>query len=205
MVLGAKSPYSVAKLALSKHTDISDKPLTFPSCNSLILKQAVARWQDHWVNSTTDRATYEMIPVVGYKTTYPRNRCIAVSYARLLLHGTSLRDHQYRLGLQDTRLCECGQGIEDDYDFFFECTRYTDSRNLLIQAVQDVWSHAGYKGVPRWSVKAGFHPTQRMQRAQRTQHSATNATYATDEMHARNATHATNARNATLYAVDTAS
>ena len=49
----------------------------------------------------------------GYKTTYPRNRCIAVSYARLLLHNTSLRDHQYMLGLEDTRLCECGQGIED--------------------------------------------------------------------------------------------
>jgi len=95
-----------------------------------------------------------MIPLVGYKTTYPRNRCIAVSYARLLLHdtGTSLRDHQYRLGLEHTRLCECGQGIEDDYHFFFECTRYTESRNRLIQAVKDVWSHAGFKGVPCWSV-----------------------------------------------------
>jgi len=80
--------------------------------------------------------TYEMIPVVGYKTTYPRNTCIAVSYARLLLHDTSLRDHQYRLELEDTRLCKCGQGIEDDYHFFFECTRYTDIRiNRLIQAV----------------------------------------------------------------------
>jgi len=87
-----------------------------------------------------------MIPVVGYKTTYPRNRCIAVSYARLLLHDSSLKDHQYRLGLEDTRLCACGQGIEDDCHFFFECTRYTDSRNRLIQAIKDVWSHAGCKG-----------------------------------------------------------
>ena len=63
--------------------------------------------------------TYEMIPVVGYKTIYPKNKCIAVSYARLLLHDTSLKDHQYRLGLEDTRVCECGQGIEDDYHFFF--------------------------------------------------------------------------------------
>jgi len=80
----------------------------------------VARWQDRWDNSTTGRVTYEMIAVVGYKTTYPRNRCIAVSYARLLVHDTSLKDHQYRLGLEDTRLCECGQGIEDDYHFFFD-------------------------------------------------------------------------------------
>ena len=87
-----------------------------------------------------------MIPVVGYKTTYLRNRCIAVSYARLLLHDSSLKDHQYRLGLEDTRLCACGQGIEDDCHFFFECTRYTDSRNRLIQAIKDVWSHAGCKG-----------------------------------------------------------
>lgn len=143
---------SMAKLALSRHADVSEEPLTFPSCKSLILKQVVARWQDRWDNSTTGRVTYEMIPVVGYKTIYPRNRCIAVSYARLLLHDTSLKDHQYRLGLEDTRVCECGQGIEDDYHFFFECTRYTDSRNRLIQVIKDVWSHAGCKGVPRWSI-----------------------------------------------------
>jgi len=95
---------SMAKLALSRHADVSDEPLTFPSCKRLILKQVVARWQDHLDNSTTGRVTYEMIPVVGYKTTYQRNRCIAVSYARLLLHDTSLKDHQYRLGLKDTRL-----------------------------------------------------------------------------------------------------
>ena len=40
----------------------------------------------------TATVTYEMIPVVGYKTIYPKNRCIAVSYARLLLHDTSLKD-----------------------------------------------------------------------------------------------------------------
>ena len=90
---------SMAKLALSRHADVSDEPLTFPSCKRLILKQVVARWQDHLDNSTTGRVTYEMIPVVGYKTTYQRNRCIAVSYARLLLHDTSLKDHQYRLDL----------------------------------------------------------------------------------------------------------
>jgi len=114
----------MAKQVLSKHSDISDEPLTFLSCKSLILKQLVARWQDRWDNSTTGRVTYEMISVVGYRTTYPSNRCIAVSYARPLLHDTALTDHQHRLGMVDTRICECGQGIEDDYHFFFECTRY---------------------------------------------------------------------------------
>ena len=42
-----------------------------------------------------------------------------------------------------------------------------------------------------FEVKAGFHPTQRMQRAQRTQHSATYATYATHVTQATQPTHAT--------------
>jgi len=67
----------------------------------------MARSLGHWQSNLWDDSS-------GWLQDYLSEECIAVSYARLLLHDTSLKDHQYRLGLEDTRLCECGQCIEDD-------------------------------------------------------------------------------------------
>jgi len=90
------------------------------------------------------RTTYEMVPSVGSKIIFPKNRCIAISYARLLLHDTTLRAHQYHIGLADTKFCECNQGVEDVYHFFFQCTRYNDTRKQLLQSVQKSWTcHTG--------------------------------------------------------------
>jgi len=57
-------------------------------------------------------------------------------YARLLLNDTTLRAHHYHMGLADTKVFECNQGVEDVYHFFFQCTRYKDTRKQLLQSVQ---------------------------------------------------------------------
>ena len=69
-----------------------------------------------------------------------------------LLNDTTLREHQYHMGLVDTKVCECNQGVEDVYHFFFQCTRYKDARKQLLQSVQKSWSDAGCKGLLHWSV-----------------------------------------------------
>jgi len=126
--------------------------LTFTTCKSLISKQVTTTWQQRWDRSVCTRTTYEMVPSVGSKIIFPKNRCIAISYARLLLNDTTLRAHQYHMGLAHTKVCECNQGVEDVYHFFFQCTRYKDARKQLLQSVQKSWSDAGCKGLLHWSV-----------------------------------------------------
>ena len=66
------------------------------------------QWQTRWERSTTARATFALIPVVGRTIRFPQTRCSAVSYVRLLLDDTALNAHQLRIGLADTRLCRAG-------------------------------------------------------------------------------------------------
>ena len=50
----------------------------------------------------------QLIPEVGTKVCFPEMRDIGISYCRLLLHDTMLRDDSYRTGTSDTPVCECG-------------------------------------------------------------------------------------------------
>jgi len=47
------------------------------------------------------------------------------------MNDTTLREHQHRMALADSKLCEEADGIEDAYHFFFQCTKYSDSRDYL--------------------------------------------------------------------------
>ena len=102
--------------------------------------------------STTCRATYDVIQAVGTRLTFPKNKNVAISYVRLLPNDTTLREHQYHMGLADTKICENDDGIEDSYHFFFQCSRHSDIRTKLKQEIQRIWTDSGKNGSPRWSV-----------------------------------------------------
>ena len=53
-----------------------------------------------------------VIPSVRTKVVFPKKRDIGVSYSRMLLHDTMLKDGSYRTGTSDTPVCECGKGNE---------------------------------------------------------------------------------------------
>ena len=79
-------------------------------------------WQIRWDRSTTCRTTYDVIQAVETKLIFPKNKNVAVSYVRLLLNDTTLREHQYQMGLADTKICESNDGTEYSYHFFFQCS-----------------------------------------------------------------------------------
>jgi len=73
---------------------------------------ATKSWQRKWDEDKTERCTYEFIPVVGTKVLWPRKREIGVSYGRMLLHNTMLKNDSYRTDTAETPMCECGQDKE---------------------------------------------------------------------------------------------
>ena len=92
-----------------------------------------------WDMSSTGRATHDIVPTVGLQMKQsPDSRCVAISYNRLLLNDTSLRTHQHRMGLSDTNVCDCEQGMEDVHHFLFECTRYRAARKILLQTITSI-------------------------------------------------------------------
>ena len=103
---------------LARQPDRQTETLTYLACKSLILRKINIRWQGKWDRLPTGRVTHERLPTVGKKLVYPRKRCLAISYVRLLLDDTALKVRQHRMKLLDFRERVCGHGIEDE-DYFF--------------------------------------------------------------------------------------
>jgi len=114
--------------------------LSLPACKKLVAKHTKRLWQQSWDRSTTGRVTYELISAVGKPVVFPSDRWCAISYCRLLLDDSTLKVHQFRTGLVQSKLCDCTQGIDDLQHFFFECKNYEDIRHDLIDWVQSVLS-----------------------------------------------------------------
>ena len=89
------------------------------------------------------RATHDIVPTAGLQMKqFPDSRCVAISYNTLLLNDTSLRAQQHRMGLSDTNVCDCEQGIEDVHHFLFEYTRYWAARKILLQPITSICDDA---------------------------------------------------------------
>lgn len=93
-----------------------------------------------WDRIPTGRATYALIREVGSKTLFSEVRCCGISYSRLLLDDTVLKAHQYRMGLVQSGVCECGQGIDDEYQYFFTRPKYNGIRDELLESVKEIFS-----------------------------------------------------------------
>ena len=96
----------LARQALQDLPTTSRNPFTFPTWKSLTVRQMTQCWQIRWDRSITGGATYDVLQAVGNRTVFPENRNVAISYVRLLLSDTTLWEHQYRMGLVNTKLCE---------------------------------------------------------------------------------------------------
>jgi len=48
----------------------------------------------------------------------------------------------FHLCICESRVCECGNGIEDSHYFFFECPRYVHPRHILESELQLSWEES---------------------------------------------------------------
>jgi len=95
-------------------------------------------WQTKWNQDATGFYTRHLIPEVGTKVTFPEKRDVGISYCRLLLHDTLLRDDAYRTGISHTPVCECGVEIQTADHFLLRCNRHQDARHKLKNVVENM-------------------------------------------------------------------
>ena len=82
-------------------------------------------WQTKWNQDVSSFYTRQLIPEVGTEVCFPETRDIGISYCRLLLHDTMLRDDSYRTGTSDTPVCECGLERESVEHFLLRSTDFS--------------------------------------------------------------------------------
>ena len=101
-----------------------------------------------------------LTPSVGRKTAFPKTRCIAMSYARLLLDNTALKAHMYHMRLTETNVCECGQAAEDPYHFLLRRVCYHQLRKNIVDTVQQACIEDSNGRTPELSVAISYHHVQ---------------------------------------------
>ena len=128
--------------------------VTFADAVKVSVDTARKSWQFKWNNDVTGNYTRQIIPRVGVKIRLPEDRNVAISYYRLLLHNTMLKEDAiaYRTGLSDTPVCEYGYDRESAEHYLLHCTRHHEARSELRDAVDDILE----------SVKEEKHLTERL-------------------------------------------
>lgn len=98
-------------------------------------------WQTKWQRVNIGRATFNIMTRVGCQLKFPNDRCSA-----RLLDDSMLKAHQHRIGLEESKSCDCGLGIDDIDHFLPQCTLYDELRQVLKQEVQKVWEACESRG-----------------------------------------------------------
>ena len=75
---------------------------------------------------------HNLIPCVNSKVLFPLARDIGISYCRLLVHDSMLKDDSFRSVTSDSPICECGSGKETSEHYLFDCCRYMKQREELL-------------------------------------------------------------------------
>ena len=125
-----KSPVKNVDFGLLTHKDSAVKNIR--KCqliNSVEITQN--SWQRKWECDSVGFHTHQFVSRVGTKLVCPDDRDTGVSYCRLLLGDTMLKDYSFRTGTSDSPICDCGIERETAYHFLLRCSRYSEARSVM--------------------------------------------------------------------------
>jgi len=108
-------------------------------------------WQVKWDQEPTGFFTRQLIPQVNTKIKFPRSRDVGISYCRLLLHDTMLRQDSFRTGVSDTPMCKCGMEHETAEHFLLRCPEHHAARSVMIDDIDMILFTSKCKSVPTLS------------------------------------------------------
>ena len=97
------------------------------------------RWNRAWKMSESGWWTKQLIGKVGRKLKFPASRSVGMSYVRLLVNNTALKENMYRFGLAEDRECECEEGIQSVDHVLLECRNEEEERGKLMRELGRLW------------------------------------------------------------------
>ena len=105
--------------------------VTMADIKQAAVKMCLSQWQRQWEASVTGRTlfSYKLNVTDRSEIDFP-NTTIYRNIAKLRLGYNKLRDYQFKLGISDSNLCECGQ-IETVEHYLLHCELYFNQRETL--------------------------------------------------------------------------
>ena len=115
------------------------KKIKQDTMKKMIREHQVQQWQKAWENAVSGRHTKDLIPSVRTKVSWASQRCIDMSYARMLTGSTNLNDHLFKMKYSDTPNCECEEARETIDHYLMDCSIYSESRDAMMQQIGEKW------------------------------------------------------------------
>jgi len=103
---------------------------SFITCNDAVKIAgdiSMKSWQRKWNQDVSGYYTRTLIPEVGRTVLFPQSQNIEISYCRMLLHDTTLRDNSHHTSTADTPVYECGLERETREHFLLHCSRFHEA------------------------------------------------------------------------------
>ena len=95
------------------------------------VKLGLSQWQRQWEASETGRSLFSYKPnITGLSQIDFPNTVSNGNIAKLGLGYNKLKDYQYKIGISDSNLCECGE-METVEHYLLHCELYFNERETL--------------------------------------------------------------------------
>ena len=105
--------------------------VTMADIKQAAVKMGLSQWQRQWESTETGRSLFRYKPYVTDKSQIDFPTTISYrNIAKLRLGYNKFRDYQFKLGISDSNLCECGQ-IETVEHYLLQCEQYFNEREAL--------------------------------------------------------------------------
>ena len=107
---------------MKSNTDV----VTMADIKQAAVKMGLSQWQRQWESAETERPLFRCKSYATDKSRLDFPTTISYSIAQY----NKLRDCQFKLGISDSNLCECGQ-IETVEHYLLHCEQYFNDREAL--------------------------------------------------------------------------
>ena len=132
-IKGNEEADRLAKEASSEAAEMKSETdvVTMADIKQASIKLGLSQWQRQWESSETGRSLFNYKPNVTDKSLidFP-NTIVYRNIAKLRLGYNKLKDYQFKLGICESNLCECGQ-IETVEHYLLHCELYFNERESL--------------------------------------------------------------------------
>ena len=132
-IRGNEEADRLAKEASSEAAEMKSETeiVTMADIQQAASKLGLSQWQRQWESSETGRSLFNYKPNVRDKSRidFP-NTIVYRNIAKLRLGYNKLKEYQFKTGISDSNLCECGQ-IESVEHYLLNCELYFNEREAL--------------------------------------------------------------------------
>lgn len=130
---------SMAKKGCAKNSSDEKSKIRMSAGIRKVKERVKAEWQERWARCESGYATKEIILVTGTKIEWPAYRSHGVTVTRAILNNAAVANNMYRMKLNESPNCKCGEARETFSHRLMECKLCYLDRMILFHEIESVW------------------------------------------------------------------